>query len=165
MASKVLVAYASKTGTAAEVAQAIGEELGRAGIAADVRPAKDVRDVSGYAGVVLGTGVRMEKPYGDAVSFVSRHLKALQGVPVAYFSVGMMLMEDTSENRAKAETFLRPLTDLLAPASIGLFGGCVNYKRLGLTGMMMKMGKVAEGDWRDWDAIRTWAAGLAPAMA
>ena len=53
----VLVATASKYGSTAEIAEAIGRALRENGVAADVRPVDEVGDLSGYMGVVLGSAV------------------------------------------------------------------------------------------------------------
>ena len=53
----VLVAAASKYGATAEIAEAIGRGLREGGVAADVRPVEQAGDLSGYAGVVLGSAV------------------------------------------------------------------------------------------------------------
>jgi menaquinone-dependent protoporphyrinogen oxidase len=52
---QVLVAYATKYGATAEIAERIGEVLPRG--VADVLPADRVGDVSSYRAVVLGSAV------------------------------------------------------------------------------------------------------------
>ena len=52
----VLVAVASKHEATAEIAEAIGRGLREGGVAADVRPVEQADNLSGYAGVVLGSG-------------------------------------------------------------------------------------------------------------
>lgn len=47
----VLVAYESRNGGTAEIAQWIGEELTAAGVEAEVRPAAVVQELRGYSGV------------------------------------------------------------------------------------------------------------------
>jgi len=48
----VLVAYASKHGSTAEIAEAIGAALREAGLAAEVMPAAEARQVGAYDAVV-----------------------------------------------------------------------------------------------------------------
>jgi len=48
MGAKVLVAYATKYGATAEIAQKIGEVLDQAGVAADVMPVDQVKDLDSY---------------------------------------------------------------------------------------------------------------------
>ena len=53
----VLVAYASKHSSTAEIAERIAAAMREAGRAAEVRPASEVDDLSGYGAVVLGSAV------------------------------------------------------------------------------------------------------------
>ena len=46
MTEKILVTYASRTGSTGEVADAIGKELNESGFSVDVRQAKHVTDLS-----------------------------------------------------------------------------------------------------------------------
>ena len=57
MEDKVLVAYATKYGATAEIAEKIGQVLRETGMAVDVEPADRVGDLSSYRAVVLGSGV------------------------------------------------------------------------------------------------------------
>ena len=55
MENNVLVAYASKYGATKEIAEKIGEVLQDAGCSVDVHSVSDVKDLSGYQAVVLGS--------------------------------------------------------------------------------------------------------------
>jgi hypothetical protein len=52
---------------------------------------------------------------------------------------------------------------------MGFFGGKVDYGRIGLFWRFIagrdKSGEMEEGDWRDWEAIRSWASELVPLLA
>jgi menaquinone-dependent protoporphyrinogen oxidase len=52
--AKILVAYASKQGSTAEIAQAIAKELQAAGHTADAADVTGIASLEGYAGVVIG---------------------------------------------------------------------------------------------------------------
>jgi hypothetical protein len=52
--TQVLVAYASKRGSTAEIAQTVAEALQGAGLEVDCTPAADVADVAPYDAVVPG---------------------------------------------------------------------------------------------------------------
>jgi hypothetical protein len=56
---RVLVAYGSKHGSTAEIADRIGERLREAGHEVDVLPAGSVTDLDRYEAVVLGSAVYM----------------------------------------------------------------------------------------------------------
>jgi menaquinone-dependent protoporphyrinogen oxidase len=53
----VLVVYASKHSSTAEIAERIAAATRSAGCDAQARPAAEVDDLSGYAAVVLGSAV------------------------------------------------------------------------------------------------------------
>ena len=54
MSNKILVAYASQTGSTAGVAEAIGKSLAESGEHVEVRPMQDVKDLAPYHAVVAG---------------------------------------------------------------------------------------------------------------
>jgi len=165
MSEKILVAYASKCGSTSEVAEAIGQTLCDAGAAVDVRLAKDVTDVSEYRAVVVGSAIRAGQWLSAATKFVETHRDALSRVPVAYFAVCLTLQEDTEEKRREVAAYLAPVREMVQPVDEGLFAGAMNYSKLALPiRLMMKVMKSPEGDFRDWDSIRAWAAGLHPTL-
>jgi menaquinone-dependent protoporphyrinogen oxidase len=159
---KMLVAYATRCGSTGEVAEAIGKAVCEAGAAVDVRPVKDVKDVSAYQAVVVGSAIRMGRWLPEATRFVEKHRAALGRVPLAYFGVCLAMSEDTEEKRREAEGYLQPVRDLVQPAEQAMFAGAVIYQRLPflLRYLMKNVIKASEGDFRDWEAIRAWAGGL-----
>lgn len=54
MTTSVLVAYATKSGSTARIAEIIAEALREQGLQAEVRPAREVLKPAGYDAVVLG---------------------------------------------------------------------------------------------------------------
>jgi menaquinone-dependent protoporphyrinogen oxidase len=56
---RVLVAYATKYGATAEIAEKMGQVLRQAGLQTDVLPADRVGDLAPYRAVVLGSAVYM----------------------------------------------------------------------------------------------------------
>jgi menaquinone-dependent protoporphyrinogen oxidase len=159
--SKVLVTYATKAGSTGEVADVIGQVLYEGGAVVNVKPVKEVNDLSGYSAVVVGSAIRMGRWLPEAVKFVEAHTEALAAIPVAYFQVSGFLKNDTPENRQEAATYLDSVRTLVKPASEGLFAGKMDYGRLSfLDRTIAKVVGSLEGDWRDWDAIRAWAGDL-----
>ncbi len=169
----MLVVYASRYGSTMEVAEAIGDALGDRGAGAvgegdvqvDVLAAKEATsagvDVSSYGLVVIGSPVYAGKWLGDAIEFVKKHANALQEVPVAIFSVGLTMTEDTPENRATMAEAAKAVTAVVSPVATAMFAGKMDYKVLNLPmRLMVKAIKAPEGDFRDWDTIRAWADGL-----
>ena len=159
---KMLVAYATRCGSTGEVAGAIGKALCKAGAAVDVRPVKDVKDVSAYQAVIVGSAVRMGSWLPEATRFVETHQAALKRVPLAYFGVCLAMSEESEEKRREAQGYLQPVRDLVQPTEEAMFAGAVTYQKLPflLRYLMKNMIKAPEGDFRDWEAIRAWAGGL-----
>lgn len=163
MTKKILLAYGSVSGSTAEVAQVIAEEMGKAGAQVDVSPVEDVKDISGYDAVVVGTAVRMFHILPITRRFLRRHRKGLNNVPVAYFLVCLTMGEETPENIQKSTDFAKPMIKIKAPVSLGLFGGCVNHEKMtDIFGKTMRA--VPEQDHRDWEKIRTWANETLPKL-
>jgi len=159
---RVLVAYASRTGSTVGVAEAIGKELARSGAAVDVSPVDQVKELKSYQAVVLGSAVRYGEWLPEAVEFVRQNKALLSRVPVAYFLVCMKLHQDTPENRQAVRKYLETVRLELKPIAEGYFAGKLDYSKL--SGMMRFILKTVigapEGDYRDWDAIRKWSAAL-----
>lgn len=155
MENKFLVAYGTMAGSTAEVANAIAEEMRVNGAEVDVKPVEEVKDISGYKGLVLGTAVRAFRILGKTKRFLRKHRKAMQSIPVAYFLVCLTMSEDTPENRQKATDFAKPMIKIKEPVSLGLFGGALIHENLkDLFGKALK--SAPEQDSRDWDQIRAW---------
>jgi len=85
------VAYASKHGSTAEIAEAIGDELRAAGRTVDVRDAGEVTDLAGYDAVVLGSATYMRRWRREARRFLRHHASALADCPFWVFSSGPRL--------------------------------------------------------------------------
>jgi menaquinone-dependent protoporphyrinogen IX oxidase len=82
MPSHVLVAYALREGSTAEIAETIGAVLWEAGAEVDVLPVKEVRNLEGYDAVVLGSAVHIGKVLPEAVQFAKHHQRVLADLPV-----------------------------------------------------------------------------------
>ncbi len=165
MNRKILIAYASRAGSTGEVAQAIGQALGSNGARVDVHQIRDTPGVSGYDAVVIGSAIRMGRWLPEAIDFIKAHRDTLGRVPTAFFTVCMTLHEDTEENRRTVEAYLDPARAILEPVSNGLFAGKIDLDKLSLFDrLIVKVGKVPVGDFRNWDAIRAWAEELKPLL-
>jgi menaquinone-dependent protoporphyrinogen IX oxidase len=92
-------------------------------------------------------------------------------IPVAYFLACMAMVEDTDTARRKATTFLDPVYQQIPrvqPVDVGLFAGKLDFDKLPgvfrLLWPLVSGGDVGEGDYRDWEAIRSWADDLPPKL-
>ena len=54
---------------------------------------------------------------------------------------------------------------VVQPVDVGLFAGTMDYSKLSFVlRLVIKAMKVPEGDFRNWDAIRDWAANVRPML-
>ena len=61
MNNRILVTYASRAGSTAGVAEAIGKTLIERGAQVDMLPMQDVKDLTPYSAVVAGSAIRAAK--------------------------------------------------------------------------------------------------------
>lgn len=171
MSHRILVTYASRSGTTAGVAEAVGQNLIASGAQVDVRPVQDVRDLAPYDAVVVGSAIQGGRWLPEAMQFVEAHRAALREKPCAVFLVCMTLsMANGDRYRQQVATWLEPVRALVQPVSEGLFAGALDIAKVPSLGDRLKFrvsvatGVWSEGDHRDWVAIRAWAAELADAF-
>lgn len=162
----VLLAYGSRYGTTREVAEAVASTLGECGVSAEVRPAREVRSLEGYDGVVLGTPLYLGALHKDVRALLERSREALADRPLAVFALGPIKAGDGLD--ASREQLLTALakTPTPTPVATGVFVGAYDPARLHLKDRMLAAlpasplhGEPAHDD-RDWDAIRAWACGV-----
>jgi menaquinone-dependent protoporphyrinogen oxidase len=167
MNKQVLVAYASKYGATAEIAEHIGQVLEAAGFSVDVEPADKVTDLAGYSGIVLGSAVYAGQWRKEAAAFLEAHEQTLANRPVWLFSSGPTGAGDpvTLMKGWRFPEGLQPIVDRIQPRDMTLFGGSLDVTKLNfLEKMIVKAMKAPVGDFRDWDMIDSWATGIATVL-
>jgi menaquinone-dependent protoporphyrinogen oxidase len=154
---RVLVTYASKHGSTAEVAQRIGLALNEAGVNVDVMPLGDVVAVGSYDAVVQGSSVYFGKWAGEAVSFADHNQAHLASRAVWLFSVGPL----GDQPRSDPADVARLVTSTKA-VNHHLFAGALNIRDLSFVERVIVKGvKAPAGDFRDWDGIDSWGRAIA----
>ena len=167
METKVLVAYATKYGATAEIAERIAQALREADLAADVRQVDKVRDLTPYRAVVLGSAVYIGQWRKEAARFLEANVETLAEKPVWLFSSGPTGEGDPVElvQGWRFPSKLQPLADRIKPRDTVVFHGAIDPKKLNfLLRWMLRNVKSASGDYRHWDAITAWATGIAAAV-
>jgi menaquinone-dependent protoporphyrinogen oxidase len=161
----VLVAYASKRGSTAEIAETVAATLRREGLRVCLEPAAEVRSLEPYDAVVLGSAVYMKRWRGDARDFLKKHRKALRQVPLWVFSSGPVGDPAKDNPEWMEPPKLAQKVEEMGARGHVVFGGCLPAKP---QGSMEKA--VAEGiseeyrDRRDWGEIRAWAGEVASSL-
>ncbi len=156
MAQRILVAYDTKNGSTADVAEAIAASLRDHGALVDVEHARAVRDLSGFAALVVGAPIYSGRWLAGAHRVLKRAGRLAPGrsMPIAVFALGPRVDEGPQNWVRPREQFERALAKhaSISPVSTTLFGGADPPK------------KSPRRDVRDWDAIRAWAAEIAPLL-
>jgi menaquinone-dependent protoporphyrinogen oxidase len=158
---KVLVAYATMSGSTAEVAEAVGEEIEKNRSQVEILPLEKVTDLASYDAVILGAPMIMGW-HRSALRFLRRHRTELERVPLAIFALAMSLTStgETSVDRVPVyvdQNLSKPPMNLghpslrerytnlthysspilkvagsARPVSLAIFGGRLDYFRLKL---------------------------------
>ena len=167
MSNNILVAYAIMTGATAGVAEAIGKALIENGAQVEVSRIQDVKDLTPYRAVVVGSAIHAGKWLPEAMQFVQTHRATLAQKPFAAFLVCMTLAMKNDKYHYVVKDWLEPVRVLVKPVSEGYFAGALDVSQVPSFGDRLKFrlsvafGAWSEGDHRDWDAVRLWANDLA----
>ncbi len=165
---RILVAFSTNAGSTAEVAEAIRKGLEGPEAAVETRRLEEVRDLGGYAAVVLG-GPMIVGWHRRTARFLRVRRRELARVPVALFFTAMqvtraggeqdhgfpvlldprLLTEPArpgrlsfKERHTTVESYLRPVRAALAevrPVSAAFFAGKLDYGKLSFLHMLFVM--------------------------
>jgi menaquinone-dependent protoporphyrinogen oxidase len=178
----VLVVVASRHGATRGIADRIAGVLEAEGLHAAVVSAKAAKDVAAADAVIVGSGVYMGSWLNEGVEFLEGHYPTLRMRPTWLFSSGPL-------KGSTAEKTGNPLEDALGPASGPGSGGRKRIEALeakirarghqifygafdpsdgpksiaeGFVRLVPAFkGVLPPGDYRDWNAIETWAREIA----
>jgi menaquinone-dependent protoporphyrinogen oxidase len=164
----ILVTYASKHNSTAEIAKAVGEVLQQTNAAqVDILPVEEVKDITAYDAVILGSAVYAGQWQSKATAFLKAKETELAKRAVWLFSSGPT-GEGDSQDRLKGWKFpeaLQPIADRIKPHDITVFSGKLDPTKLNLVERLVVKGVNAPtGDFRDWDVIRGWAYNIAQTL-
>jgi len=159
MPHRILVAYASRYGTTAEVAQTIAATLREEGARVDVRSITEPVDLEPYSACVLGSAIYRGQWPPEMVAWVTSHRDALSQIPVGLFTVGLMMRQPSEDARYKAQAAMAPVRSLIKEVDVASFAGCCRGLPQPWKTIFRLVG--AGGDYRDWAAIKRWARGYA----
>lgn len=159
---KVLVTAASKHGSTTEIAEAIGRHLTDAGLTVEVTGPKQVHDLADYDAVVLGSAVYAGHWLDPAKELVERLRDALSSRPVWLFSSGPIGDPPAPEEDAVE---VADIVEATGARDHCVLPGNVDMERLRLPEKaIVRALRVPVGDYRDWDAVATWATAIAGAL-
>ncbi len=163
MEQKILISYATGSGSTGEIAEFIGKELRGKGMAVEVREASEVTDLADYSAVVVGSSIRFGRWLPNAIAFLDRFSDELPKRPVAFFMTCLTIVDGTENAQKITLAYWNPVLQRASqvdPVGLGLFAGS----------LAPELDKLAEyhdspyHDYRDWDAIRAWTHEIQPAL-
>lgn len=160
MSARVLVAYGSKMGGTAEIAQAIARELRAHGAEVDVQRARDVRSLDPYPYVVLGSAIYLGRWRREAMKLLAGRQRELLKRRVWLFQSGLEVTDPHGWTEPTPDA-VRTIAEAIGTGLPVTFAGRITRETArGIIPRIMARGTQA-GDFRDWERIRLWAADVA----
>ena len=155
--SHVLVAFASKHGATAEIAEAVADQLRKVGHEVDCVPAAEAGGgFESYDAVVIGSAVYMKRWRPEARRLLKRHRKELAERPFWVFSSGPF--GEKPDPSWSEPPRIMELAEQLGVRDHVVFGGRLPLEPSNfMERSMVKSCPPEKRDLRDWDAIRAWA--------
>jgi menaquinone-dependent protoporphyrinogen oxidase len=154
---QVLVAYGSKRGGTAGLAEMMGEELESAGVSAAVEPAREVKSIDGFDAVVVAGALYAFRWHRDARRFTKRFAKALRERPVWLVSSGPLDDSATSKEIPPVKQVAGVMASIGARGHVTV-GGRLEPDAKGFPASAMA--KKNAGDWRDREQVHTWITSI-----
>ena len=170
MPPEVLIAYCTRSGSTAEVAEAMGEAIRDTGVRATVAPMEDLQGIPENAAVILGTAIYIGHFPKTFHQFVTRFHAELARVRPWVFVLGPTEKNprqfSVADEQARKELGKH---HWLRVADVRVLGGRFDPQHLRLPfpmSLIMKlpanpMARMPASDIRDWEWIRNWARAIA----
>ena len=179
---KALIAYGTRYGATAGTTEEIAKILTTESIETKIANLKEekIKDITPYELIIVGSGMKMGKWFNEPQDFLKQFQKELNNKKLAIFVSSMQTFADklgkTQEEGACSaqEATEKIVTECnLKPMMIGIFGGVINYNKMGFIERKM-MGFIKpqlekDGvketepglyDMHNWNEIRNWAKEL-----
>lgn len=155
---RVLVTVASRHGATKEMGDVVAEVLREAGHLVDVVEPDDVDRVMPYDAVVLGSAV-----YVGRLSASLRDLVVRQGAHLRLRPVWLFWSGPVGANPATSEPDdVQAMVEATGAREARCFVGALDKASLSLSERaLVALVRAQDGDYRDLDAVRAWAVGVA----
>jgi menaquinone-dependent protoporphyrinogen oxidase len=163
MSSKVLVAYATKMGSTAGIAESIGATLRLHGHQVDVRNVAAVESVAEYGAVVAGSAIYFRRWRPEAVHFLRKYADQLRDRQVWLFHSGPG-GPDREQLSSMPHNVSRLARRIGASPAMTFAGALDPDKAKGFLARRLATGDLAT-DSRDWQLIAAWSEDVAAAIS
>lgn len=157
MSKKILITYATYTGSAETVAGIISSDLTARGLNTEVVPMKEVTDLSKYDAVVAGSAIHSGRWLPEAFDFLNAHRQELNSKPFAAYLVCMtMAMKKRDKYLQFVSDFMIPVREIVKPVSEGHFAGKLEIRKIKSLSEKIKFRiSVSAGVWKEGDHINS----------
>lgn len=155
--TNVLVAYGSKMGGTAGLAEGLAAELSDQDLTVDLRPAAVVGDVGRYDAFVVGSAVYANRWRREVLRLLRRIADNGDGSPVWLFQSGP-LGERAPESQSPLAAIAWTYDELNIKGAM-TFGGRLPEKPKGL--VARSMARTGAGDWRNFEDVARFADRIA----
>jgi len=165
---RVLVAFETGHGTTQETAEAVAEVMRERGADVDFMRCRKVESLDGYDAVVVAAPIWFMTYLRPARTFLTRHEEELAQMPVAMCFAS--LSGSIDKYQKDVDERIRPKVLSIAPSvepvDCASLPGVISYPKYNaimrqwIRALIAVSGGPTSGvtDYRDWDAIREWAA-------
>ena len=158
MTNRLLVTYATKAGSTAEIAAKIGEHLNERGFSVDVINVKSKPDPKEYQAVILGSCIRMGTWLPEMIDYIKANQVSLNATQTALFTVHMQNAGEDETSKTARTAYMDKVRTLMPGSEEVYFLGSMDFTKLSiLDRLISKMVKAEESDQRDWDHIKLWS--------
>ena len=169
MTQRALVVFATRNGSTKEIAEAVAQTLSANGVEATASDAASADDLSEFELVVIGSPIQGGMLHEEVLAFIECHHLELMDRTVAMFTVGMLPVSNALEAKGEHEGAIEQAR-LRAPGvkaiSHAIFPGAYDPRKVGFVSRkLMEQKRAPIGDFRNWDLVRGWAAGLKERLA
>lgn len=164
----VLVAYSTRTGSTAEVAEVIAEVLREAQLPVEVARMRDIKTLGQCGAAILGTPLYMGGMPSEMHKFLRRYRDRLAGLSTWVFVLGPVQGKPEEFNTA-GEQAAKQLAQSpwFQPVEVKILGGRFDVNRMPFPFSLARhlpafpAKDMHPSDIRDWNDIRSWAAAVA----
>ncbi len=175
MTKQALIAYGTRYGSTAEVAERIGEALSEKGLTVTVLNTKEESaptNLIDFDLVIVGSGILAGRWTKEPIEFLKENKSVLADKDVALFVVCAYAANPKTRDDAFQNYLVDVGRDLdsITPISLGFFGGVIDFSKynFAVRALMKRMVKSTTGDeevsefmdLRDWEKIESWAKSL-----
>ena len=130
--SRVLIAYGTRQGHAAHLAQHIAEQMRGAGHDVEVRDLKSEHpSLDGFDAVIIGASVHARGFEREVRDFAKAHAETLERVPNAFFAVSLTSANDDDKSHKEINAVLEYFFENTDwhPQHVARFAGAVAYSQ------------------------------------